>query len=199
MEYIQSLQKIISSGSFLSTELLEPVQRIPATPSCLDFEASSLTSCGCGHTDLVYSVSQDPRKSTLVGAVESNWVVGKTEISTSRSRHFRMNLIFCRFRNGSGSFVGADTRKPCFGLYLRVHRGSASVNRHPRRNCPAALAQHIKLYPREMLEAASESLTSQCPLALEFLSKPLKHRTLSRSHMDSVAGNWHVRHLEEAN
>lgn len=53
-----------------------------------------------------------------------------------------------------------------------------------------------------MLEAASESLTSQCPLALhtlEFLSKPLKHRTLSRSHMDSVAGNWHVRHLEEAN
>lgn len=64
-----------------------------------------------------------------------------------------------------------------------------------------ALAHHIKPYPREMLEAASESLTSQCPLALhtlEFPSKRPKHRTHSRSPMDSVAGNWHVRHARRS-
>lgn len=52
-----------------------------------------------------------------------------------------------------------------------------------------------------MLEAASESLTSQWPLALhtlEFPSKRPKHRTHSRSPMDSVAGNWHVRHARRS-
>lgn len=134
---------------------------------------------------------------------ECNWVVGKTEISTSRSRHFWMKLIFRRFRKGSGSFVGADTRKPRFGLYLRVHRGSASLIRHPRRNYPVyhcPRASYKTISSRDAWGSQREPYISMSAAlhTLEFPSKRPKHRTHSRSPMDSVAGNWHVRHARRS-
>lgn len=62
------------------------MQRIPATPFCLDFEETSLTSCGCGHTGLVYSERQGSReKSTrrrrlvqLSGGKDGNFYIEKS-------------------------------------------------------------------------------------------------------------------------